>query len=97
MISQSEIVVIGSGALGSSIAFHLAQAGKRDLVLLYKGALASQTSSRAAGLTSQVRRSELMSRLAAMAVRKIERFASETGEPLVYYQPGALKIADRGT
>jgi glycine/D-amino acid oxidase-like deaminating enzyme len=93
MISQSEIVVIGSGALGSSIAFHLAQAGKRDLVLLDKGALASQTSPRAAGLTSQVRRSELMTKLAAMAVRKIERFASETGEPLIYYQPGALKIA----
>jgi glycine/D-amino acid oxidase-like deaminating enzyme len=93
MISETEVVVIGSGALGSSVAFHLARAGKLGVALVDMHDLGSQTSPRAAGLTSQVRRSELMTRLAVLAVRKIESFARETGEPLTYHQPGALKIA----
>src|SRR5205807_546596 len=52
-----------------------------------------QTSPRAAGLTAQVRKTDLMTRLAMMAVRKIERFEAETDEPLVYHQSGSMKIA----
>jgi glycine/D-amino acid oxidase-like deaminating enzyme len=88
----SECVVIGSGALGSSVAFHLAKAGKQ-VVLVDKHALGSQTSPRAAGLTSQARSTDLMTALAKRAVRKIEGFKQETGEDIVFYQPGALKIA----
>jgi glycine/D-amino acid oxidase-like deaminating enzyme len=93
MISETEVVVIGSGALGSSVAFHLAKARKLAVALVDMHDLASQTSPRAAGLTSQVRRSELMTRLARLAVKKIETFAKDTGEPLTFHQPGALKIA----
>lgn len=92
MIGAAECVVIGSGALGSSVAFHLAKAGKQ-VVLVDKHALGSQTSPRAAGLTSQARSTDLMTALAKRAVRKIEGFQQETGEDIVFYQPGALKIA----
>src|SRR5262249_36357377 len=53
----------------------------------------SQTSPRAAGLTSQIRHSELMTRLATMAVDKIKNFTAETGEELIYFQSGSLRIA----
>ena len=86
-------MVIGSGALGSSVAFHLAKAGLAPVALVDQHEIASQTSPRAAGLTSQVRQSELMTRLATMAVEKIRNFTVETGEPLVYFQSGSLKIA----
>ena len=92
MIEAVECVVIGSGALGASTAFHLAKAG-RSVALVDQHALGSQTSPRAAGLTSQARGTDLMTAIAKSAVRKIETFAQETGEPLVFYQPGALKIA----
>jgi glycine/D-amino acid oxidase-like deaminating enzyme len=92
MINAVECVVIGSGALGSSVAFHLAKAGKQ-VALLDKHALGSQTSPRAAGLTSQARGTDLMTQLAKRAVRKIEAFEQETGEQIVFHQPGALKIA----
>jgi glycine/D-amino acid oxidase-like deaminating enzyme len=92
MIDAVECVVIGSGALGSSVAFHLAKAGKQ-VALLDKHALGSQTSPRAAGLTSQARGSDLMTQLAKRAVRKIEGFEAETGEKIMFHQPGALKIA----
>jgi glycine/D-amino acid oxidase-like deaminating enzyme len=94
MIDAAECVVIGSGALGSSVAFHLAKAGKQ-VALLDKHALGSQTSPRAAGLTSQARSTDLMTQLAKRAVRKIEGFEAETGEKLAFHQPGALKIARR--
>lgn len=92
MIGAAECVVIGSGALGSSVAFHLAMSGKQ-VALLDKHALGSQTSPRAAGLTSQARGTDLMTALAKRAVQKIEAFKQETGEDIVFYQPGALKIA----
>ena len=92
MIDAAECVVIGSGSLGASIAFHLAARG-RQVALLDKHDLGSQTSPRAAGLTSQARDTELMTALAKRAVRKIESFERDTGEKLCFYQPGALKIA----
>jgi glycine/D-amino acid oxidase-like deaminating enzyme len=94
MIDTADCVVIGSGALGSSVAFHLARSG-RQVALLDKHALGSQTSPRAAGLTSQARSTDLMTTLARRAVRKIESFKDETGEKIVFHQPGALKIARR--
>ncbi|HEX4172654.1 MAG TPA: FAD-dependent oxidoreductase, partial [Acetobacteraceae bacterium] len=81
MIQEADAVVIGSGALGSSVAFHLARAG-RQVAVVEKHAIASQTSPRAAGLTAQVRGDMLMTRLAMQGVRKIERFTEETGEPM---------------
>ena len=92
MIDAVECVVIGSGALGSSVAFHLAKSGKQ-VALVDKHALGSQTSPRAAGLTSQARGTDLMTALAKRAVHKIEAFRQETGEDIVFRQPGALKIA----
>src|SRR5260370_8474906 len=92
MIDKVDVVVIGAGALGASTAFHLARAG-RSVALVDQAAIASQTSPRAAGLSGQLRRSELMTRLASRAVAKIERFTEETGAPMVFFQPGSLKIA----
>jgi len=92
MIDQADVVVIGSGGLGASTAYHLTKAG-RKVALIDQAAIASQTSPRAAGLSGQLRRSETMTRLAVAAVKKIERFTEETGEPMVFFQPGSLKIA----
>lgn len=91
-MAQYDVVVIGSGALGASAAFHLARSG-RNVALVDKEAIASQTSPRAAGLSGQLRRSEVMMRLARRAVQKIERFTEETGQPLIFFQPGSLNIA----
>jgi glycine/D-amino acid oxidase-like deaminating enzyme len=65
------------------------------VALLDKTELASQTSARAAGLSGQLRSDAAMTRIAARGVQKIEQFQEETGEDLVYYQPGSLKVARR--
>jgi glycine/D-amino acid oxidase-like deaminating enzyme len=91
---QVDAVVIGSGALGSSTAFHLAKSGL-SVALLDKAEIASQTSPRAAGLSGQLRSDIAMTRIAARGVEKIVGFAADTGEPMVFFQPGSLKVARR--
>ena len=90
---EADAVVIGAGAFGSSIAYHLARLGWKNTVLLDRYDLASQTSPRAAGLSGQLRGTDLMTALAKRSVQKIRGFAAETGEALVSTQPGSLKIA----
>jgi 4-methylaminobutanoate oxidase (formaldehyde-forming) len=93
VITSASIVVIGSGAFGSSLAYHLAALGAPDVALLDRFGIASQTSPRAAGLTQQIRPEAEMTRLAMLAVKKITQFAEETGEPMSYHQSGSVKIA----
>ena len=45
----AEVVVIGGGAIGTSIAFHLAEAGVPDVVLLERGELGHGSTCKAAG------------------------------------------------
>src|SRR6267378_5031403 len=92
MIDSADVVVVGSGAFGASVAYHLARRGAR-VAVLERAALASQTSPRAAGLTSQVRATPALTRLAQRAVTKLASFSEETGQPLRFTQSGALKIA----
>jgi glycine/D-amino acid oxidase-like deaminating enzyme len=91
-IVSADVVVIGSGAFGASAAYHLARRGVR-VAVLERAALAAQTSPRAAGLSSQVRATPALTRLAQRAVAKLAAFADETGQPLRFTQSGALKIA----
>jgi glycine/D-amino acid oxidase-like deaminating enzyme len=81
VITSADVVVIGSGAFGASAAYHLAKRGARVAVLERFG-LASQTSPRAAGLSSQVRATPSLTRLAQRAVAKLASFTDETGHPL---------------
>lgn len=91
--TEAEVVVIGSGAFGSSVAYHLVALGRRGVVLVDAHEIASQTSPRAAGLTKQIRPHPEMTRLAMLSVQKMTRFADDTGEPLTYAQSGSVNTA----
>ena len=95
MIREADVVVIGSGGLGAATAYYLAKRGGLSVVLVDKHDIGSQTSPRAAGMVSCVRKSELMIELIKDACRKIETFTVETGQPLDWVHSGSLKIARR--
>src|ERR671926_1382461 len=94
MISETDVVVIGSGGLGAATAFHLAKRGKR-VALLDRHDIGSQTSPRAAGMVSCLRKSELMITLIKRARERIKSFSAETGQPLNWVASGSLKVARR--
>src|SRR5258707_7026870 len=53
-------IVIGGGIAGCSVAYHLARAGWRDVLLLEKGELTSGSTHHAAGLVTQFNPSATM-------------------------------------
>ena len=93
MVTTAEAVVIGAGAFGSSLAYHLAKLGLRDVVLLDRFEIGAQTSPRAAGLTQQIRRERETTRLAKRSVEKLVAFTDETDIPLELHQSGSVKMA----
>ena len=86
MKSQAEIVIIGGGIYGVNVAYHLFKMGKRDIVLLEKGEIASGESSNAAGVVTQFATSKTM-----MQFRKysIELY-NELG---MFSHVGSLRVA----
>jgi 4-methylaminobutanoate oxidase (formaldehyde-forming) len=92
VIQDAEAVVVGAGALGASVAYHLAH-GAKNVVLVDRFDVASQTSPRAAGLSQQIRADPITTRLAMRGVQMLERFSEDTGEPLIVHQSGSIKMA----
>ena len=95
MIDSADVVVIGSGGLGAATAFSLVRHGPRNVAIVDKHEIASQTSPRAAGLMSHARTSDLMVQLVTQAGRNLRRFTEDTGQPLDWTQSGSLKVARR--
>ena len=62
--TQAEIVIIGGGIIGCSVAYHLAKLGKNDVLLLERKKLTSGTTWHAAGLVRASLYSENLTRLA---------------------------------
>src|SRR3974390_1293186 len=95
MISKADAIVIGSGGLGAATAYYLSKSKGLSVALVDKHDIGSQTSPRAAGMVSCVRKSDLMISLIKDACRKIEAFREITGQPLDWVHSGSLKIARR--
>jgi glycine/D-amino acid oxidase-like deaminating enzyme len=87
-----DVIVIGAGAFGSSLTFHLATKGKR-VTLLDRFAVGSQTSPRAAGLFKQIQSTATRTRLAMLSVQKLLNFETETGFSSPAVCSGSLMVA----
>jgi glycine/D-amino acid oxidase-like deaminating enzyme len=92
-VRDAEIVIVGGGALGCGVAYFLARAGCRDVVLLERGALGGATTSQAAGLVGQVRASTARVEVARFSVRTFTALAAETGADPDYRAVGSLRLA----
>jgi 4-methylaminobutanoate oxidase (formaldehyde-forming) len=65
---SARVVVVGGGITGCSVAYHLALAGCRDVLLLDKGELTSGSTHHAAGLVTQFNPSATMMRFRQYSV-----------------------------
>ena len=85
---MARIVVAGAGAIGASVAYHLALRGARDVVLADRGEVASGSTGKAMGGVRQQFSTEPEVRLARDSIR----FFEELGSPF-FLQVGYLFLA----
>ncbi|MBZ0128694.1 MAG: FAD-dependent oxidoreductase [Rhodobacteraceae bacterium] len=91
--SQARIVIVGGGAIGTSIAYHLALAGEKDVLLLDKGKLTSGATWHAAGLMGQLRSKVNLTRLMQYSADLCARIGAETGQDVGWRNVGSLRLA----
>src|SRR5438128_3495570 len=84
--SRARAVVIGGGITGTSVAYHLAQAGWRDTVLLEKADLTSGSTCHAAGLVTQFNPSPTMMRFRRYSIELYRRLG-------IFETVGSLRFA----
>src|SRR5690349_24231743 len=91
---RAEIVVIGGGAVGCAVAYSLAKAGKKDVLLLEKEpTVAAVTTPQAAGLVGQVRNTVERTKLAMWSVETFSQLEREDHPKPGWRQVGSLRIA----
>ena len=92
-IGSANVIVIGGGIVGCSIAYHLTQLGVSDVVLLERKKLTSGTTWHAAGLVAQLRASQNMTRLSRYSTELFADLARHTGQETGYQQTGSMTVA----
>ena len=90
---RAQVVIVGGGSIGTSIAYHLTKLGWTDVVLLERGQLTSGTTWHAAGLVTQLRSSVAMTDICRYGVDLIPKLEAETGLQTGFKRRGYLVIA----
>ena len=90
---EAGIVIVGGGAIGLSVAYHLGKLGCRDVLLLERNELTSGTSWHAAGIVGPLRASRNMTQLAIYATKLLGALEQETEQSTGYRQTGGFWLA----
>ena len=93
MRDQADVVIIGGGIFGASIAYHLTKAGCTDIVLVEKGELTSGTTFHSVGLVSQFRSSPALMQVMNYTIKLFNELRDEVGDGLGWHQTGSLRLA----
>jgi 4-methylaminobutanoate oxidase (formaldehyde-forming) len=91
--NQAEIIIVGGGIAGCSTAYHLARAGKTDVLLLEQGKLTSGTTWHAAGLIGQMRPNRNMTAMSKYGIELYAALEAETGLATGWKQCGSVNVA----
>jgi glycine cleavage system aminomethyltransferase T/glycine/D-amino acid oxidase-like deaminating enzyme len=93
MVEHARAVVIGGGVGGTSIAYHLAELGWTDIVLVERAELTSGSTFHSAGLVGQLRSSVTLTRMMMYGADLYRRLAAETGVDPSWHEVGSLRLA----
>jgi glycine cleavage system aminomethyltransferase T/glycine/D-amino acid oxidase-like deaminating enzyme len=92
--TQAQVVIIGGGVIGCSVAYHLTQLGWRDVLLLERAQLTSGTTWHAAGLVISAGFATETSLNMALYTRELyKRLEQETGQDTGFRAVGKIDIA----
>jgi len=91
MKRTADVVIVGGGCMGASVAYHLTRRGIADIVLVEReNLLAAGSTGRNAGGVRHQFSNDANIRLSIESIALIERFADEVGQPIDFHQDGYL-------
>src|SRR5580765_5002251 len=91
MKRAAEVVIVGGGCMGASVAYHLARLGVTDVVLLERETmLATGSTGRNAGGVRHQFSNDANIKLSIESIGLLERFGDEVGHPIDFHQDGYL-------
>ncbi|HFC04521.1 MAG TPA: FAD-dependent oxidoreductase, partial [Rhizobiales bacterium] len=90
---HAKIIIIGGGAIGCSVAYHLAKAGEKDVLLLEKAQITEGATWHAAGLVGQLRSKRNLTRMMQNSVAVFDRLESESGVATDWKKVGSIRLA----
>ena len=91
--AQAEIVIVGGGIIGCSLAYHLTKLGRRDVLVLEQGRVTSGTTWHAAGLVGQMRPTRTMTRISRYGIELYRTLEAETGQATGWKACGSVNVA----
>jgi 4-methylaminobutanoate oxidase (formaldehyde-forming) len=91
--ARARAVVIGGGIIGAATAFHLAELGWTDTVVLERHSITSGTTWHAAGLVTRTRPTHAQTELARYSGDFFKGLQERSGVDIGYYESGALSLA----
>jgi 4-methylaminobutanoate oxidase (formaldehyde-forming) len=89
---SARIVVIGGGVGGASVAYHLAELGERDVLLVERAELTSGSTFHSAGLVGQLRADPTLTRMNTYSV-ELYRHLQQGENPVGWTESGGIKLA----
>src|SRR3954453_8413777 len=93
MKRSADVVIIGGGGMGASVAYHLPPRGVTDVVLLERDKmLGTGSTGRNAGGVRHQFSNEANIRLSIESIPLLELFADEVGHPIAFHQDGYLLL-----
>jgi glycine cleavage system aminomethyltransferase T/glycine/D-amino acid oxidase-like deaminating enzyme len=90
---KADVVIVGGGVAGCSIAYHLTKVGITDVVLCERRQLTCGTTWHAAGLVTQLRATRTMTELAKYTGELFTNLEAETGQATGFKRNGSLRLA----
>ena len=90
---RTQVLVVGGGVIGCSVAYHLTRRGITDVTVLEQNELTAGTTWHAAGLVSQLKSSHSLTKLATYSARLFEELEDETGQATGYRSQGSISVA----
>ena len=93
MTTDTQVMIVGGGIMGVSLAYHLTRRGWRDVVLIEKSELTAGSTWHAAGLCTHFAHNPTIMEMRAASVRLYrDVLPAETGETTGFHPCGALRV-----